>query len=579
MEHLITPSVRLAAPTSGRVVRRHRRLSPEAGSAAAHDRRWYALAVLCVSLLVIVIDNTIVNVALPTLQNDLGTSITGLQWVVDAYTLVFAGFLLTFGALGDRFGRKGALNIGLAVFALASTAAAFSSGVNQLVGARAVMGLGAALIMPATLSIITNVFIDARERAIAIGIWAGVAGMAIALGPVAGGFLLEHFWWGSVFIVNVPIVAGALVAGYFLVPTSRSHEPRPIDVAGALLSIVGLLALVWAIIEAPSKGWTSTPIVTAFAIAAVALITFVVWERRTPYPMLNVNFFRNPRFTAASLTVTLMFFALIGFVFLATQYLQFVLGYSPLQAGIRTLPFAFAMMFTSLLSSKLVEWAGTKRVVVTGMLVFAVGMVIASTSTVGSGYPRIAIAMLLLGGGMGFAVAPSTDSIMGSLPRHEAGVGSAVNDTSREVGAALGVAVIGSLLSSMYGSQFAEHAPAALPPAARHAADNSLGAALAVSSQLGRAGAGIAEVAREAFVYAMTRASLVTAAIALVGAFVAWRFLPARASDEDIAEVVELPCPDYDVRPRDVVVRGGLQPLPVPVRRAGQVRPVPPRQQ
>jgi EmrB/QacA subfamily drug resistance transporter len=529
--------------------------------------------------MVIVIDNTIVNVALPTLQNELGTSITGLQWVVDAYTLVFAGFLLTFGALGDRFGRKGALTVGLVVFALASTAAAFSNGVNELVGARAVMGLGAALIMPATLSIITNVFTDARERAVAIGIWAGVAGMAIALGPVAGGFLLEHFWWGSVFIVNVPIVAGALVAGYFLVPTSRSAEPRPIDVSGALLSIVGLLALVWAIIEAPSKGWTSTPIVTAFAIAVVALVTFVMWERRTAYPMLNVNFFRNPRFTAASLTVTLMFFALIGFVFLSTQYLQFVLGYSPLQAGVRTLPFAVAMMATSLLSSSLVERAGTKRVVVTGMLVFAVGMVVASTSTVGSGYARIGIAMLLLGGGMGFAVAPATDSIMGSLPRHEAGVGSAVNDTSREVGAALGVAVIGSLLSSMYGSQFTEHAPDALPATARHAADNSLGAALAVSSQLGKAGAGIADVAREAFVYAMSRASLVTAAIALVGAFVAWRFLPARAADDDVAEVVELPCADYDVHPRDVAVRGGLQPLPVPVRPVGQVRPVPPRPQ
>jgi EmrB/QacA subfamily drug resistance transporter len=524
------------------------------------DRRWLTLAVLCVSLLVIVIDNTIVNVALPTLQRDLGTGITDLQWVVDAYTLVFAGFLLTFGALGDRFGRKGALIVGLVVFALASTAAAFANGVGELVGARAVMGLGAALIMPATLSIITNVFTDARERAIAIGIWSGVAGMAIALGPVVGGFLLEHFWWGSVFIVNVPIVAGALLAGRYLVPTSRSPEARPIDVVGAVLSILGLLALVWAIIEAPSDGWTSPPILAAFAAAAVALTAFVAWERRVEYPMLNVRFFRNPRFSAASLTVTLVFFALVGFVFLTTQYLQFVLGYTPFEAGVRTLPFAVAMMMVAPASSKLVEWLGTKRVVVGGMLVFAAGMVVASTSTVASGYPRVAIAMILLGSGMGLALAPSTESIMGSLPRAEAGVGSAVNDTSREVGAALGVAVIGSMLSSMYGSHFAAHAPAALPASARDAADGSLGAALGVSAQLGRAGAGLADVAREAFVYAMSRASLVTAGIAVAGAFVAWRFLPARAADEATVE--------DEARVRQVAVR--------PV---GQLSPVPPRPQ
>ena len=578
MESLITPHARRAAPKESRTLRRrHGAWSshPEVG----YERRWLTLAVLCVSLLVIVIDNTIVNVALPTLQNDLGTSITGLQWVVDSYTLVFAGFLLTFGALGDRFGRKGALTIGLVIFGVASGAAAFSGGVNQLVGARAVMGLGAALIMPATLSIITNVFTVPRERAIAIGIWSGVAGMAIALGPVAGGFLLEHFWWGSVFFVNVPIVIGALIAGRFLVPNSRSPQALPIDWTGAGLSIVGLVALVWGIIEAPSDGWTSAPILGAFAVAVLALTAFVAWERRVEHPMLDVRFFRNARFTAASLTVTLVFFALIGFVFLATQYLQFVLGYSPLQAGIRTLPFAVAMMIVAPVSSKLVEWAGTKRVVVTGMLIFATGMVVASTSTVGSGYPRVAIAMLLLGSGMGLALAPSTESIMGSLPRDKAGVGSAVNDTSREVGAALGVAVIGSMLSSLYGSRFLDNLPGNVPASAREAADGSLGAALGVSAQLGRAGAGIADAAREAFVYAMSRASLVTAVIAVAGAFVAWRFLPARATEEADAQA-------FDVIDVDVVEAPGVrQPAPIPVsvsvsaRPTGQLSPVPPRPQ
>ena len=479
MESLITPHARRAAPSGGRVLRPRRKgiEHPEVG----HDRRWLTLAVLCVSLLVIVIDNTIVNVALPTLQRDLGTSITGLQWVVDAYTLVFAGLLLTFGALGDRFGRKGALSVGLVIFGVASTAAAFSE--RREPARRRSRGDGPRCRARSCRRRCRSSPTSSRsrvERAIAIGIWSGVAGMAIALGPVAGGFLLEHFWWGSVFFVNVPIVIGALIAGRFLVPNSRSPLALPIDWVGAALSIVGLVSLVWGIIEAPTDGWTSGPILGAFAVAVLALTAFVAWERRVEHPMLDVRFFRNPRFTAASLTVTLVFFALIGFVFLATQYLQFVLGYTPLEAGIRTLPFAVAMMIVAPSSSKLVEWAGTKRVVVAGMLVFASGMVVASTSTVGSGYPRVMVAMLLLGSGMGLALAPSTESIMGSLPRDKAGVGSAVNDTSREVGAALGVAVVGSLLSSIYGGRFLDNLPAGVPASARTAADGSLGAALGV---------------------------------------------------------------------------------------------------
>jgi EmrB/QacA subfamily drug resistance transporter len=495
-----------------------------------HDRRWVTLLVLCISLLVIVIDNTIVNVALPTLVRDLGTSVSDLQWVVDAYTLVFAGLLLTAGSLGDRFGRKGALSIGLVIFGTASAGAALADGVAPLIAARAVMGLGAALIMPATLSILTNVFTDARERALAIGLWSGVAGLAVALGPVAGGFLLDHFWWGSVFIVNVPIVIVALVAGAIVVPTSRNpHAPR-IDVPGALLSIVGLGALVASIIEAPSHGWTDPLILVGFALAMIALVGFVLWERQTPEPMLDVRFFANPRFTAASVTVTLVFFALFGFVFLATQYLQFVLGYSPLAAGLRTLPFAIAMMVLAPMSSKTVQRFGTKRVVVTGMLLFAAGLVVAASVGVTTGYPRVMVAMLLMGAGMGLSVAPATESIMGSLPLHQAGVGSAVNDTSREVGGALGVAVIGSMLSSLYGTHLNAQLPATVPASVRDAADQSVGAALQVSAQLGKVGAPLADAAREAFVYAMTRASLVTAGVALLGALLAWRFLPARAA-------------------------------------------------
>src|SRR3954469_20390450 len=518
-----------------------------------HRRRWLTLGVLCVSLLVIVIDNTIVNVALPTLVRDLGTSISDLQWVVDAYTLVFAGLLLTAGSLGDRFGRKGALSVGLVIFGAASAAAAFAGGVTPLIAARAVMGIGAAFIMPATLSILTNVFTDRRERALAIGLWSGVAGLAVALGPVTGGVLLDHLWWGSVFIVNVPIVIGALIAGRFLVPDSRNPERPRIDVIGAVLSIVGLVALVASIIEAPSNGWTSPAILLGFGIAAVALVAFVLWERHVDEPMLDVRLFANARFSAASVNVTLVFFALFGFIFLATQYLQFVLGYSAFEAGLRTLPFAFALMVMAPLSSKAVQWFGTKRVVVTGMLLFASGLVVASTSTVDTGYPRVMIAMVLMGAGMGLSVAPATESIMGALPLHQAGVGSAVNDTSREVGGALGVAIVGSMLSSLYSSDLNSKLPANVPGQVRDAADQSVGAALQVSGQLGRAGAPLAHAARESFVYAMSRASLVTAAVALLGAVLAWRFLPARAVEAQ-ADQEELDGDGLDAAPELVEV-------------------------
>ncbi len=502
-----------------------------APATALDPRRWWTLAVLCMSLLIIVVDNTIVNVALPTLVRELGTSVSELQWVVDAYTLVFAGLLLLAGTLGDKFGRRRSLLAGLAVFGAASAAAAFANGVTELVTARAVMGGAAAFIMPATLSILTNVFTDATERAAAIGMWAGVAGVGVALGPVLGGFLLDHFWWGSVFIVNVPIVVIALVAVRAIVPESRSRDHARLDWLGGLLSIVGLVSLVWAIIEAPTHGWTAPETIVGAVVAVVSITAFVTWERRVPDPMLDVRFFRNARFSAASATIMLMFFALFGFIFLSTQFLQFVLGYSPFSAGLRTLPFAGAMILAAPSSSKVVEVLGTKRTVVVGMLTFATGLIVASTSTVASGYPRLGIAMLLMGAGLGLAAPPATESIMGSLPPDRAGVGSAMNDTTREVGGALGVAIIGSLMSSIYASQVADHLPRNVAPNVAREAEDSIGAALGVSSTMGRAGVGIADAAREAFVHAMSRASLITAVVSIAGAVVAWRFLPARAVD------------------------------------------------
>jgi EmrB/QacA subfamily drug resistance transporter len=488
-------------------------------------RRWLALGVLCASLLAIVVDNTIVNVALPTLARDLGADIGDLQWVVDAYTLVFAGLLLLAGALGDRFGRRRMLLIGLAVFGAASTWAAYSGSVAALIAARAVMGAGAALIMPATLSLLVSVFKDTRERSTAVGIWAATAGLGVALGPVIGGYLLDHFWWGSIFIVNVPLVAIAIVAGHRLIPESRDPVARPVDWIGAGLSSVGLVALVWAVIEAPSKDWTSTPVIGAGGIAITALIAFVLWQRRTDEPLLDVRLFSNARFTAASSTIMVLFFALFGFLFLSTQYLQFVLGYSPLGAGVRALPYAGAMIVFAVGSSTLVARLGTKRVVTVGMLLFAAGLAVAATVSTGSGYGLLAVAMVLMGAGMGLAGAPATESIMGSLPPERANIGSAVNDTTRELGGALGVAIVGSVMSSLYAAQLSNTLPDSVPPAAAEAARESLGA----GTQLGP---DIANAAREAFVHAMSGASLVVAIVATLGAVIAWLYLPARVAAE-----------------------------------------------
>jgi EmrB/QacA subfamily drug resistance transporter len=474
------------------------------------NARWVALGVLCTSLLAIVIDNTIVNVALPTLVRELDADVSELQWVVDAYTLVFAGLLLPAGALGDRYGRRRTLLAGLLVFGVGSTAAAYAGGVDVLIVCRAVMGAGAAFIMPATLSLLITVFPDERERATAVGIWAATAGLGVALGPVAGGFLLDHFWWGSIFIVNVPLCVGAIVVGRRVVPESRDPVARRLDWAGATLSGTGLIALAWAVIEAPSDGWTSGPVLAAFALALVALGAFVQRQRRIREPLLDVGLFRNPRFSAASSTVMVLFFALFGFLFLATQYLQFVLGYSPLAAGVRVLPYAGAMIVFASVSAKLVSMFGTKRVATAGMLLFALGLAVAATVAVDSGYGRLAVAFVLMGAGMGLAGAPATESIMNSLPPARANIGSAVNDTTRELGGALGVAVVGSIMSSLYAAQLPADAP------------DSLGAAV----QLGGAAA---DAAREAFISAMSTASLLVAGVAVLGALIAWLHLPARA--------------------------------------------------
>jgi len=503
-------------------------------------QRWWTLVVLSASLLVIGLDNTILNVALPTLEHDLGASSSQLQWIVDAYMLVFAGLLLTAGALGDRFGRKRALSFGLAVFGLGSGLSALATSPAMLIATRALMGVGGAFIMPSTLSIITAVF-PAEERAKAIGVWAGVSGLGIAIGPVAGGWLIEHASWNAVFLVNLPFVAAALLAGHWLVPESKDPAAPRLDIPGFAMSISGLTTLVWAIIEAPSKGWTNPTILAAFAAAVAILGAFMAWELRTREPMLDIRLFANPRFSGASAAITLTFFAMFGSIFFLTQYLQGVLGYTALEAGVRVTPIAIGLILGGPISAKLAAKLGTKVVVAAGLTLVAVGLSIVTQFAVDSTYGIVAAHLLVLGFGMGMAMAPATESVMGSLPVEKASVGSAVNDTTRTTGGALGVAILGSLLASQYRGDM-DGAVSGLPHDTAATASDTLSGGLAVAHRLGDSG--LAEAAQSAFLNGMHVAAIAAAAVALAGAIVAYMVIPAREREtEPVVALTPEPVP------------------------------------
>jgi EmrB/QacA subfamily drug resistance transporter len=519
-----------------------------------HRRRWLTLFVLCLSLVVIVVDNSILNVALPTLarpvaRGGLGAADSDLQWIVDSYVLVFAGLLLTAGSLGDRFGRYRALTGGLATFGIGSGLAAFAGSSGSLIAFRALMGVGGAFIMPATLSIITNVFTDPRERGRAIGVWAGFSAIGLAVGPATGGLLLEHFWWGSVLLVNVPIVAIALVGGFLLVPDSRDPAAPRVDVPGAALSIVGFATLLWGLIEGPTKGWTSTPVLGAFVGGITLLAVFLWWERTTPTPMLDINFFRNRRFSAASAAITLTFMALMGMIFGLTQYLQSVLGFSPLKAGALLIPMSIVMMVLAPLSARVVERVGTKLVVGTGLLIVSAALLSQTQLTASTPTILVVLSTVLLGVGMANVMAPATESIMGSLPRAKAGVGSAVNDTTRQVGGAVGVALIGSLLASVYrGDMKTGLADAGVSGSLVSRASSTVQAGVATGGDVGgRVGATIVSVAHDAFLSGYHLGVLVAAAITLAAATGVFLWLPARATVPADAVVQLMPEDDADV--------------------------------
>ncbi|MCU1365310.1 MAG: drug resistance transporter [Ilumatobacteraceae bacterium] len=497
------------------------------------NKRWWALAVLCTALLIITLDNTILNVAIPALVRDLDASTSQLQWIIDGYTLVFAGLLLTLGSVGDRFGRKGALMIGLVIFGSGSTLSAFTGSANQLIFTRAAMGIGAALIMPSTLSLLTNIFRDPRERGRAIGAWAAVAGASGAFGPVIGGVLLAHFSWGSIFFVNVPIVVIALIGSWYLLPSSRDADAPRLDPLGALLSIAGLVAVLWSIIEAPSKGWTNGTVLAGLALGIGFLAGFVVWELRTSHPMLDVRFFNNRRFTAANIAITLVFFAMFGQAFLATQYLQTVLGFSPLESGVRMLPMAVLMASLAPVAPRLVERIGTKLVVGGGLITVLVGLLVLATVPVSNGYIHLLIGFLFVATGMAMTMAPATESIMGSLPPAKAGVGSAMNDTTRQMGGALGVAILGSVFATVYRPGIADRvASLGLAGDQLSKAQDSIGGAVQVAGTLPSESARLLIASAKAeFVNGMHLAIYVGVGVIAVAAVIVFAYLPARARD------------------------------------------------
>jgi EmrB/QacA subfamily drug resistance transporter len=515
--------------------------APTVVPAAGHDRRWMILPVLCLSVFLVVVDNTIVNVALPSLSRDLGASTTSLQWIVDAYSLAFAGLLLAGGGIGDRLGRKGVMQVGLAFFGLFSAAAAASHSTGTLIASRALMGVAAAFVFPATLAILTCVFTDHAERQKALGIWGATSGIAVAFGPITGGALLEHFWYGSIFLVNVPIVVVTLIGSAVLIPVLRPEARNRFDTPGVLISTVGVSVLVLAIIEGPQWGWASAPVLGCFAAAGALLFAFAMVELRTAKPLLDVRVFTIPRFSAGALAISVAFFCLFGFIFLVTQYFQFVKGYSTLSAGVHTLPFAIVAAIFTPIAAVVALKVGSRLVVGAGLLLMGAGLVMAGLTSKPDAafFGPIIVAMVLLALGLSAITAPATEAVMGSLAADQVGAGAAVNNTTRELGGTLGVAVLGSVFASAYGPRIARSfAPYPIPAGAKQAAHQSMAAALAVVGHAPTAARPVLEAgAFAAFGSGLKVACMVGAGVAVVGALGAFRYLPGRDRPVGVTDV------------------------------------------
>jgi EmrB/QacA subfamily drug resistance transporter len=493
--------------------------------------RWLTLAVLCLPLLIVSLDNTVLNVALPTLVRKLHASDSELQWIVDAYVLVFGGLMLVAGSLADRVGRKWTFLAGLGIFAACSTLAAFSASSSMLIVARASMGLGATLIMPSTLAIITNTFTDRGERQRALGIWAGTTGAGTALGPIVGGLLLAHFAWGSVFLINVPIALLAIAAGARFVPNSRNAHAQRVDIVGAVLSVLGLGLVLWAVIEAPVHGWTSTEVLGTGGAGLAALGGFIGWEAHSSHPMLRLDFFTHRGFSGAVMSTATMSFGLMGMLFVLTQYLQFQLGYTPLQAGVHMLPAAGAIVVVAPLSAIVVRRLGTKLTVALGLMLVSAGLWQIAGATVSTTYSGVVAGAVLIGVGAGLVMPAATGSLMGTLPPEHTGVGSATNGSCLNLGGAFGVAVLGSIMATRYEHHLSDNVVVRMiPSGVRETVLGSLGAALQVAHHVGGLiGSRLASAARDAFMGGMSEALTVAAVVVLVGVGVALLVLPLRS--------------------------------------------------
>ncbi len=497
-----------------------------------YRNRWIALAFMAISLLIISLDGTVLNLALPSIANDLGSSASQLQWIIDAYVLAIAGLLLTMGYLGDRLGRKPTLNVGLVIFALFSLGAALSHSTNMLIGMRAMMGIGAAIILPATLSILTATFRDPKERAQAIALWAATFSLGMGIGPIIGGWLLEAFSWHAVFYINIPVIVVGLVGGGYFIENSKAEHPKRIDIPGAILSIAGLFSLVYAIIQAGAEGWGATHVLYAFGAAAVLLGVFIFWELRSKNAMLPLNFFKNMSFTGANVALTLVAFGLMGSMFFLGQFLQSVQGYSPFEAGIRLLPMAVVSFISAAMSAKIAERIGTKVTVALGIFIAAIGFFyFAQIAAVDVSYAKFVLAMCIISLGIGMTMSPATNSVMGSIPVSQSGIGSAMNSTTRQVGAALGVAVLGSILNSTYiASINAVSWPVQLTAQAMEAIRGSIQGAHIVAQQVPspQLAQMIIDQSNQAFTAGAVDALLVATIVLAVTAVIAFIILPQR---------------------------------------------------
>ncbi|CAG6395432.1 MFS transporter [Streptomyces cocklensis] len=500
---------------------------------AIHRRRWAILTVLLFSLLVVVLDNSILNVAMKTIAQPkpkgLGATQSQLEWAINSYTLVFAGLLFTAGLLGDRLGRKKVLLFGMLVFGVGSALSATAGSAGELIAYRGLMGFGGAFIMPATLAIIMNVF-QREEQPKAIGIWAGVVGLAIAIGPITGGLLLQHFWWGSVFLVNVPVVIAGLIAMFVLVPDSRDPRPGRLDPVGVLLSMAGLVLLIYGIIKGGQAGDFTEPEVWVTSLGGVLVLAGFVWyEKRAEQPALDISYFRKRQFSASVAAIGLVFFALMGVTFFIVFYTQSVRGYSALQSGLLLLPLAGAQMIFAPRARLLVDKLGARAVCAGGMAMTGVSFLGFLLLGVDSPIWVLEVLFFLMGAAMAHVMPPATVMIMSSLPREKAGSGSAINNVFRQVGGALGVAVLGSLMSTVYRNGVSGHL-GSLPAPQRHAAGESIEATLGVAAKLGPKGQVLVEPAHHAFIHAMHITAAASGGVALFGALVVLVFLPGRST-------------------------------------------------